>query len=65
MMINTCLKKLKDNDVQFLSVQNFFIKNGFPDLRLFEEDRVSLNQEGCRKLRTLVFEAAGFKRNAC
>ena len=62
-MIHACVKKCAKQHVQFLSIQNFFVKNGVPDPRLYENDKVSLNTDGCTKLRTLVFEAVGFKKN--
>ena len=50
--------------VKFLSVQNSFIVNGTPDEKCFEKDKLTLSTTGCRKLKHLVFAAAGFRMNS-
>ena len=50
--------------VRYLAIQNEFLFNGKPDGRYFAEGTQHLNEEGARRFRTLVFEAAGFKKNS-
>ena len=64
-MLSNATKKLaaESINVMFLSIQNCFLRAGKADDRWYSRDLVSLNQQGCSRLRNMVFEAAGFKKN--
>ena len=64
-VLSVAAKKMTKQNlaVKFLPIQNSFIVNGYPEEKSFEKDKLTLSASGCRKLKHLVFSAAGFKAN--
>ena len=53
----------KYTKVQFLAVQHEFIKQSMPDLHMYREDKMTLNEVGARTLKDALFNCAGFRMN--
>ena len=55
--------KSQNLNVVFLPIQNFFLVNGIPDLKLFEPDKLMFSSAGCRLFKHKALAVAGFKQN--